>query len=121
MHLLRRFSNSCGVCGSSNVAFTSHPCKQQSLAGVPGSPPQRQDLSPGTRRKTPLDRIGSALHQLENRYSGYKDKSNVYQRSVLKAYDPHCMRNNGSQRAAFASKPEPHVKEGHSGWIKRKI
>jgi hypothetical protein len=33
-----------------------HPSKQQSLAGAPEG-------------KTPLDRIGSALHQLENRYN----------------------------------------------------
>jgi len=31
--------------------------------------PSDENLSPGAQgRKTPLDRIGSALHQLENRY-----------------------------------------------------
>ena len=54
MEILWRFSNSCGVFGSSNVAFTSTQ-RRESVAGAPD-------------RKTPLDRIGSALHQLENRY-----------------------------------------------------
>ncbi len=54
--------------GSSNVAFTSTPASNNRLLGTPECHPSDKDLSPGTPEgKTPLDRIGCALHQLENR------------------------------------------------------
>ena len=50
-----------------------HPSKQQSLAGDPGG-------------KTPLDRIGSALHQLENCYrtERYRRTSRRHRQIVLR-------------------------------------